>query len=177
MEMKGLSFLKKCSYLCRTQMILYFIVVIILLIYYHYTQNQPHLKYQRDLQVISNSEQLKVALPLDTRRNDYDDEINDNSKYEVFNKETNQKMNEPVDVEGNIEVKCNHPINVRKSQAADSGINATHIQGVLMERIHVNYIRNIYFTLKTTHKNFVKRLFPLMLTWLQLVDKNKVRQC
>ena len=55
------------------------------------------------------------------------------------------------------------------------GINATHINGILMEPIHINYIRNIYFTVKTTHKYYTSRLFPLMLTWLQAVDKNKVR--
>ena len=54
-------------------------------------------------------------------------------------------------------------------------INTTHINGILMEPIHVNYIRNIYFTVKTTHKYYTNRLFPLMLTWLQTVDKNKVR--
>ena len=53
-------------------------------------------------------------------------------------------------------------------------INATHINGILMEPVNANYTRNIYFTVKTTHKYYTERLFPLMLTWLQVVDRNKV---
>ena len=54
------------------------------------------------------------------------------------------------------------------------GMNAIFINGFLMEPINVNYTKNIYFTIKTTHKFHTDRLFPLMLTWLQFVDKNKV---
>ena len=53
-------------------------------------------------------------------------------------------------------------------------INATHINGTLMESVNVNYTRNIYFSVKTTHKYYTERLFPLLLTWLQTVDKNQV---
>ena len=60
------------------------------------------------------------------------------------------------------------------NQNVDPGINATHIKGILMEPVNVDYTRNIYFTIKTTHTYYTKRLFPLMLTWLQVVDKNKV---
>ena len=69
------------------------------------------------------------------------------------------------------------PVNMKSKQrnVRDIGINATHINGILMEPVNVNYSRNIYFTLKTTHKYYTNRLFPLMLTWLQAVDKNKVR--
>ena len=56
----------------------------------------------------------------------------------------------------------------------DIGINTTHICGMLMETVNVNYSRNIYFTVKTTHKYYTDRLLLLMLTWLQAVDKNKV---
>ena len=59
----------------------------------------------------------------------------------------------------------------------DPRMNATHINGILMEPINTNYTRNIYFTVKTTHKFYTERLFPLMLTWLQLMDKNKVSCC
>ena len=57
----------------------------------------------------------------------------------------------------------------------DPKINATHVYGTLMEPVNVNYIRNIYFSVKTTHKYYTERLFLLMLTWSQTVDKNKVR--
>ena len=53
-------------------------------------------------------------------------------------------------------------------------MNATHIAGILMEPVNAQYSRNIYFTVKTTHKYHTERLFPLMLTWLQAVDRNKV---
>ena len=56
----------------------------------------------------------------------------------------------------------------------DIGINTTHICGIVMEPVNVNYSRNIYFTVKTTHKYYTDRLLPLMLSWLQTVDKNKV---
>ena len=62
----------------------------------------------------------------------------------------------------------------KQRNTRDIGIN-THINGILMEPVNVNYTRNIYFTVKTTHRYYTNRLFPLMLTWLQTVDKNKVR--
>ena len=65
------------------------------------------------------------------------------------------------------------PHQVNQNQT-DLGINATHINGMLMEPIKANYTRNIYFTVKTTHRFYTERLFPIMLTWLQLMDKNKV---
>ena len=64
----------------------------------------------------------------------------------------------------------------KQKNTRDIGINTTHINRILMEPVNVNYTRNIYFTVKTTHKYYTNRLFPLMLTWLQAVDKNKVRQ-
>ena len=60
------------------------------------------------------------------------------------------------------------------TNATDIGMNATHICGILMEPVNINYTRNIYFTVKTTHKYYTNRLLLLMLTWLQAVDKNKV---
>ena len=62
------------------------------------------------------------------------------------------------------------------TNATDIGMNATHICRILMEPVNVNYTRNIYFTVKTTHKYYTNRLLLLMLTWLQTVDKNKVRK-
>ena len=62
----------------------------------------------------------------------------------------------------------------KATNSTDIGINTTHICGVLMEPVNVNYSINIYFTIKTTHKFYTNRLLLLMLTWLQTVDKNKV---
>ena len=53
-------------------------------------------------------------------------------------------------------------------------MNTTHIKGVFMEHVNLDYPRNIYFTIKTSNKFYISRLFPLMLTWLQTVDKHKV---
>ena len=59
-------------------------------------------------------------------------------------------------------------------KAAYPGINTTHVKQILMEPVSATYTRNIYFTVKTTYRYYNSRLFPLLLTWLQVVDKNKV---
>ena len=82
---------------------------------------------------------------------------------------SNQKDN------NQIEKANGKPDQVNQNQTCrDPEINATHINGTLMEPVNVNYTRNIYFSVKTTHKYYTERLFLLMLTWLQTVDKNKV---
>ena len=63
----------------------------------------------------------------------------------------------------------------RQTNIADLEINSTHVNGILMEPINAKLLGNVYFTIKTTHKYYTSRLLPLMLTWLQAVDKNKVR--
>ena len=115
-----------------------------------------------------------------------------NSKQEGHHKETSQKIASPVEQiqvkpkqqkpkEKSNQVKLsNRPVNIKQpatKKQDDRGVNATHINGILMEPVHASYTRNIYFTVKTTYKNYVGRLFPLMLTWFQVVDKNKVRHC
>ena len=87
-----------------------------------------------------------------------------------YGKETNH-TSVKEDVQGQQAV-CTKVGNL--TNATDIGMNATHICGILMEPVNVNYTRNIYFTVKTTHKYYTNRLFLLMLTWLQTVDKNKV---
>ena len=62
-----------------------------------------------------------------------------------------------------------HEMNIRVVD-----MNITHIKGVFMEHVNLDYPRNIYFTIKTSNKFYISRLFPLMLTWLQTVDKHKV---
>ena len=58
----------------------------------------------------------------------------------------------------------------------DLGINGTaQFKGILMEHVNLNYTRNIYITIKTTNHNYINRLPLLMMTWLQTVDKDKVR--
>ena len=64
--------------------------------------------------------------------------------------------------------------NGKPDQLNVPGMNATHINGILMETVNANYTRNIYFTVKTTNKFYTQRLLWIMLTWLQTVDKNKV---
>lgn len=64
----------------------------------------------------------------------------------------------------------------QQTNTTDLGMNSTHINGILMEPVNPHdLLRNVYFTIKTTHKYYTSRLLPLMLTWLQGVDKNKVR--
>ena len=53
-------------------------------------------------------------------------------------------------------------------------MNATHIYGLLLEPVNAKYTRNIYFTVKTTHKYYKRRLLSVMLSWLQAVNRNKV---
>ena len=67
-----------------------------------------------------------------------------------------------------------HNMNKNEMTIRVLDMNTTHIKGYLMEHVNLNYPRNIYFTIKTSNKFFIDRLFPLMLTWLQTVDKNKV---
>ena len=106
----------------------------------------------------------------------------------IYNNETEQNvklLDKPGDVnESNSSQKDNnnnnnqHKANSKPDQLNQNqtvpGMNATHINGILMEPVDAKYTRNIYFTIKTTHKFYTGRLFPIMLTWLQLVDKNKV---
>ena len=163
-------------------MILSFVMVIVmLLIFYGNTQNHPKLVNNRNLQIVSESKQLRILrliLLSNTKGHDHYNNINDNSNQGKFNNHNIQKLISPVHVKKEKKIDFyNKSVDIQTNKSADPEINATHIKGLLMESIHVNYTRNIYFSVKTTHNNFVKRLFPLMLTWLQLVDKNKVRQC
>ena len=89
------------------------------------------------------------------------------------NKSTFIKQTNNPSIKGEEQAVCTKVENL--TNATDIGMNATHICGILMESVNVNYTRNIYFTVKTTHKYYTNRLLLLMLTWLQTVDKNKVR--
>ena len=74
------------------------------------------------------------------------------------------------------------PFNNVKQIVEENDINTTiphlgmnEFNGALMERVNLNYSGNIFITVKTTRKLYVDRLLPLLLTWLQTVDKNSVR--
>ena len=151
----------------------YLVFTVMLLMFYNSAGNlsKIFLNTDSDSHIVSDSKQLYS----DTRRNDYYyyNDTYDNSKQGKLSNGSIQKVTYPVDVK---KMEGKKPVDMQANISADPGMNATHIKGILMESVHVNYTRNIYFSVKTTHNNFDRRLFPLMLTWLQLVDKNKVRQ-
>ena len=114
----------------------------------------------------------------------------DNNNEQKENQNSNQNINQQkvVKLPNNGDVMEIESIHNQKNndqqKASDRvdqnqivGMNATHINGILMEHVDANYTRNIYFTIKTTHTYYTRRLFPQMLTWLQVVDKNKVSCC
>ena len=43
-----------------------------------------------------------------------------------------------------------------------------------LEKVHVDYTRNIHFSVKTSVKNYRTRLSLLLLTWFQAVEKDQV---
>jgi len=56
-------------------------------------------------------------------------------------------------------------------------MNHTHIWGIPMEPVNTpQYKNNVFFSVKTTDTYFTTRLLLLMLTWFQVVSKDKVRQ-
>ena len=48
------------------------------------------------------------------------------------------------------------------------------IMGKPLEKVDVDYKRNIHFSVKTSVKNYRTRLSLLLLTWFQAVDKDQV---
>ena len=94
-----------------------------------------------------------------------------NNKEHKFGKKVNQIVERPENATKKQAV-CTKVENL--TNAKGNGMNATHICGILMEPVNINYTQNIYFTVKTTHKYYTNRLLLLMLTWLQTVDKDKV---
>ena len=48
------------------------------------------------------------------------------------------------------------------------------IMGKPLEKVHVDYTRNIHFSVKTSVKNYRTRLSLLLLTWFQAVEKDQV---
>ena len=63
----------------------------------------------------------------------------------------------------------------RKESPVPKEMNHTHIRGIPMEPVDAKYQNNIFFSVKTTDAYFTTRLLLLMLTWFQVVSKDKVR--
>ena len=95
-------------------------------------------------------------------------ESNDTVKHLKIHSVTHEKTGHP------LPEKIKYKVIQEHKPLPTPEMNATHIAGILMEPVSAQYSRNIYFTVKTTHKYHSERLFPLMLTWLQAVDRNKV---
>jgi len=53
-------------------------------------------------------------------------------------------------------------------------MNSTHVNGKRLERVDVNWDKNIYFSVKTTSKYYRERLSVSITTWFQLVNKKMV---
>ncbi|XP_065891470.1 beta-1,3-N-acetylglucosaminyltransferase manic fringe-like isoform X2 [Dysidea avara] len=67
------------------------------------------------------------------------------------------------------------PSNVhRKESPVPKEMNHTHIRGIPMEPVDAKYQNNIFFSVKTTDAYFTTRLLLLMLTWFQVVSKDKL---
>ncbi|XP_065903065.1 beta-1,3-N-acetylglucosaminyltransferase radical fringe-like [Dysidea avara] len=53
-------------------------------------------------------------------------------------------------------------------------VTSIKISGKPLEKVNANYTHNIYFSVKSSGKNYKDRLFPSMLTWFQLLDKDEL---
>ena len=63
---------------------------------------------------------------------------------------------------------------VDQLSSIDLKFDANHINGKLLEPVDVQWDNNIYFSVKTTTKNFKTRLSYLIATWFQVVNKKMV---
>ena len=153
----------------------------------------PQAEFRQDNDVVSKLEKVykeaeqKVKLPdkpgdvnenkISIQKDNNQQKENQNSNQDINQQKVVKLPDKPDDVIENkplSQKKANSKSDQVNQSQTDPGMNATHINGILMEPVNNNYARNIYFTIKTTYKFYTKRLFPLMLTWLQLMDKNKV---
>ena len=126
--------------------------------------------------VYSETEQ-KTKLPDKLDKNKISSQKDSNQQKQDIDQQKVIKPNKPGNViENKPSQKDNNQqkANSKPDQLNVPGMNATHINGILVEPVNVDYTRNIYFSIKTTHRYYTERLFLIMLTWLQVVDKNKV---
>ena len=129
--------------------------------------------FQIDVKVSTNAKNISTRIVLSSEDIVIDDgSVKDLKLKETKGEEAYQKVSSLNNEKNKVQKQDGAP----SSPSAENGakMNATHIDGILMEPVNVQYNRNIYFTVKTTHKYYTIRLFPLLLTWLQVVDKNKV---
>jgi len=78
--------------------------------------------------------------------------------------QTNDKVTESTSANGH------------KTLLSDSPESTTiKINGKPLEKVNAPYNHNIYFSVKTSGKNYQNRLYLLMLTWFQVTDKDKVK--
>ena len=187
---------KKCS--CRLQLyVMCFVIVFTFLLMHRHDTSQliyqqalpknvlSQADFRRDsdtvlkLEKVNNETEQKIKLP-DKPANVIENkpsQKDSNQQKQNINQQKEVKHDKPANViENKPSQKDNNQqrANAKPDQLKVPGMNATHINGILMEPVNVNYARNIYFTIKTTYRYYTSRLFPVMLTWLQVVDKNKV---
>ena len=62
----------------------------------------------------------------------------------------------------------------RRESSVSKKMNHTHIWGIPMEPVDIKHENRIFFSVKTTDAYFTTRLLLLMLTWFQVVSKDKV---
>ena len=191
------GFFKHNKFFLHVQPCITLIMIVCTLVLLHHTTTYSGLTYQRYLEINSNVSFQLQAVDHSCNNKEHafgnkanqiverSDHANKNasfnqSKYELHkiqqlhtkSKQTNNKPDQKdINTKGQQPV-CTKVENL--TNARDTGINATHICGILMEPVNINYTRNIYFTVKTTYKYYTNRLLLLMLTWLQTVDKDKV---
>ena len=187
------------TYLCA---IIFLITCIFLLI--HVYECRQSNSYQQDLVMNSNIQTIdggmdssnnegfpdndtklekanhKVEKPVDARVQDTKSFRQQNLLHKPDHT-TKKQTNATTDLDsGTITTRVKRPVveatsHEKEPNIADLGINSTHVNGILMESVNTELLRNVYFTIKTTRKYYRSRLLPLMLTWLQAVNKNKVR--
>ena len=68
------------------------------------------------------------------------------------------------------------PTSPTKYQTELGGLETAPIKidGIPLEKVNTNYTHNIYFSVKSSGAKYKSRLLQLMLTWFQVVDKDKV---
>ena len=164
---KGNNILAKALALCLTASALFLL--------HFYCQQSVYLQciYQQNVNI--NLKENVISLGHIERHNCSGGNKNDQQEVQLCDKSGHLSQTNGTLIQNNTKVEEAKLSNQAKENVTNIGINATHINGILMEPVNANYSKNIYFTVKTTHKYYTNRLLPLMLTWLQTVDKNKVR--
>ena len=64
--------------------------------------------------------------------------------------------------------------NTARSGRDEDSVSLDSVMGKPLEKVTLDYKKNIFFSVKTTAKNYRTRLSLLLLTWFQAVDKDQV---